>query len=50
MGIVQQLRCPVCSRELRKISGGLCCANRYTFDFARHGYVNLIGGRPIRIR
>ncbi|HSZ40400.1 MAG TPA: hypothetical protein VK817_10610 [Trebonia sp.] len=43
---VPYLRCPVCAGELRMLDGRLACARGHGFDIARHGYVNLISGRP----
>jgi 23S rRNA (guanine745-N1)-methyltransferase len=39
------LRCPICSLDLTAAGGSLKCRNRHSFDIARTGYVNLLGGR-----
>ena len=44
--VVAYLRCPVCFGCLYLGAGRLACDARHSFDVARHGYVNLTGGRP----
>jgi 23S rRNA (guanine745-N1)-methyltransferase len=44
--VVPYLRCPVCAGGLRLTGGQLTCTRGHAFDIARHGYVNLISGRP----
>ena len=44
--VVPRLRCPVCAGALHLDGGRLACALGHSFDVARHGYVNLITGRP----
>jgi 23S rRNA (guanine745-N1)-methyltransferase len=39
------LRCPICRLDLAPSAGVLVCRNRHSFDLARDGYVNLLGGR-----
>lgn len=39
------LRCPVCRAELDTGRTGLVCPAGHAFDMARHGYVDLTGGR-----
>jgi 23S rRNA (guanine745-N1)-methyltransferase len=39
------LRCPVCRLDLAPSAASLVCGNRHSFDIARDGYVNLLGGR-----
>jgi 23S rRNA (guanine745-N1)-methyltransferase len=38
-------RCPVCAGALGRVDRSLRCAKRHSFDLARQGYVNLLGGR-----
>lgn len=38
------LKCPVCGGELNLGERRLLCANSHSFDLAREGYVNLLGG------
>jgi 23S rRNA (guanine745-N1)-methyltransferase len=38
------LACPLCPADLERADGALRCANRHTFDIARHGYVSLLTG------
>ncbi|MBQ1223685.1 MAG: methyltransferase domain-containing protein [Clostridia bacterium] len=41
------LRCPVCGEKLSQNSNTLLCPARHSFDLAKEGYVNLLGGsRP----
>ncbi|MBR6772242.1 MAG: methyltransferase domain-containing protein [Clostridia bacterium] len=41
------LRCPVCGEKLSLTSNSLLCPARHSFDIAKEGYVNLLGGsRP----
>lgn len=42
--LLDVLRCPVCGGPLRRTGTALRCADRHTFDIARQGYVNLLGG------
>lgn len=42
---VPYLRCPVCGGSLHLSAGRLACDTGHSFDVARHGYVNLTGGR-----
>ncbi|MGA5894787.1 putative RNA methyltransferase [Streptomyces venetus] len=39
------LTCPLCPSGLARADGALRCADRHTFDIARHGYVSLLTGR-----
>ena len=38
------LECPVCSQSLAPSDSSLICADQHSFDIARQGYVNLLGG------
>ncbi|WP_051804092.1 putative RNA methyltransferase [Streptomyces sp. NRRL S-474] len=38
------LTCPLCPSGLIRTGGALRCADRHTFDIARHGYVSLLTG------
>jgi 23S rRNA (guanine745-N1)-methyltransferase len=42
--VLDVLRCPVCAGTLGHDGAALRCAARHTFDVARQGYVNLLGG------
>jgi 23S rRNA (guanine745-N1)-methyltransferase len=42
--LLDVLRCPVCAGSLRLAGPSLRCGHRHTFDVARQGYVNLLGG------
>jgi 23S rRNA (guanine745-N1)-methyltransferase len=42
--LLSVLTCPQCPAALQRFSGALRCANRHTFDIARHGYVSLLTG------
>jgi 23S rRNA (guanine745-N1)-methyltransferase len=42
--LLDVLRCPVCAGSLRLAGPSLQCDHRHTFDVARQGYVNLLGG------
>jgi 23S rRNA (guanine745-N1)-methyltransferase len=42
--IVEALCCPVCRGRLRRAGGSLRCPAGHTFDIAKQGYVNLLGG------
>jgi 23S rRNA (guanine745-N1)-methyltransferase len=44
-GIVTRLRCPTCQGTLEVAGSALRCARGHSFDVARHGYVDLSGGR-----
>lgn len=37
-------RCPICSKELKKIEKSLVCPNKHCFDFSKSGYINLLTG------
>jgi 23S rRNA (guanine745-N1)-methyltransferase len=40
------LRCPLCTRPLKRLSRALRCEGGHAFDVARHGYVNFgVGNR-----
>ena len=39
------LRCPHCTEALAEAGRALRCVSGHSFDIARHGYVNLLGGR-----
>ncbi len=41
MNIYENLKCPVCSRELLRVGGSLVCEARHTYDVSKEGYVNL---------
>jgi 23S rRNA (guanine745-N1)-methyltransferase len=43
--VVEVLRCPVCADGLVAAAGVLRCPAGHSFDLARQGYVNLLGGR-----
>jgi 23S rRNA (guanine745-N1)-methyltransferase len=43
--IVAHLRCPVCGGGLAAAGAALRCPSGHSFDLARHGYVDLTGGR-----
>lgn len=43
--VVPRLRCPICAGPLQHEGRRLACSAGHAFDIARHGYVNLIGGR-----
>lgn len=38
------LRCPLCTRPLKRLSQTLRCESGHAFDIARHGYVNFAVG------
>ena len=42
--VVWLLRCPTCGGTLDLSAGALRCNENHTFDVARQGYVNLLGG------
>ncbi|MFF7868388.1 putative RNA methyltransferase [Streptomyces qaidamensis] len=42
--LLSVLTCPQCPAGLEHTRGALRCANRHTFDIARHGYVSLLTG------
>ncbi|PNG16344.1 putative RNA methyltransferase [Streptomyces cahuitamycinicus] len=42
--LLSVLTCPQCPAGLEPVRGALRCANRHTFDIARHGYVGLLTG------
>lgn len=42
--LLSVLTCPQCPAGLAYTRGALRCANRHTFDIARHGYVSLLTG------
>ncbi|MFJ5997047.1 putative RNA methyltransferase [Streptomyces sp. NPDC092370] len=42
--LLSVLTCPQCPARLQRFGGALRCANRHTFDIARHGYVSLLTG------
>ncbi|MFI8889044.1 putative RNA methyltransferase [Streptomyces paradoxus] len=42
--LLSVLTCPQCPAGLEHTPGALRCANRHTFDIARHGYVSLLTG------
>lgn len=42
--VVRLLRCPTCGGALHPSPGSLRCNENHTFDIARQGYVNLLGG------
>lgn len=42
--VVRVLRCPTCAGALHLSPGALRCNENHTFDIARQGYVNLLGG------
>ncbi|PTH87151.1 methyltransferase type 11 [Streptomyces sp. A244] len=42
--LLSVLTCPHCPAGFEHIRGALRCANRHTFDIARHGYVSLLTG------
>lgn len=37
-------RCPICSKELKKIEKSLVCSNKHCFDYSKSGYINLLTG------
>src|SRR5699024_12530066 len=40
--IVDIFRCPICHRSMKVVDfKSLICSNSHTFDFAKHGYVNM---------
>src|SRR5699024_6097387 len=40
--IVDIFRCPICHRSMKVVDfKSLICSNNHTFDFAKHGYVNM---------
>ncbi|GAA0895595.1 methyltransferase domain-containing protein [Pseudonocardia zijingensis] len=43
--VAPRLCCPACDDALHRDGPSLVCAAGHTFDVARQGYVNLIGGR-----
>ncbi len=42
---VTLLRCPLCAGDLHVVQRALACPAGHSFDVARQGYVNLLGGR-----
>ena len=42
------LRCPICRLDLDPRDRSLVCARGHSFDLARSGYINLMGGRSRR--
>ena len=34
--------CPICKKELHKLSSSLKCENNHSFDYSKSGYVNLL--------
>jgi len=42
------LRCPICRLDLDPGDRSLVCARGHSFDLARSGYINLMGGRSRR--
>ncbi|MFB6848123.1 putative RNA methyltransferase [Streptomyces sp. NPDC056373] len=42
--LLSVLTCPLCPAALEHTDGALRCADRHTFDIARHGYVSLLTG------
>ncbi|MGP3921911.1 putative RNA methyltransferase [Streptomyces sp. 8N616] len=38
------LTCPLCPARLESADRALRCANRHTFNIARHGYISLMTG------
>ena len=42
--VVGWLRCPHCVSRLSIVDGAARCSNRHSFDIARQGYLNLLGG------
>lgn len=42
--ILAALTCPLCPARLAPADRTLRCANRHTFDIARHGYISLMTG------
>ncbi|MFD8233317.1 putative RNA methyltransferase [Streptomyces sp. NPDC059696] len=42
--LLSVLTCPLCPSALERTAGALRCAERHTFDIARHGYVSLLTG------
>jgi 23S rRNA (guanine745-N1)-methyltransferase len=43
------LRCPICQCDFAAVAGALVCPNRHSFDIARSGYINLLGGGRRRL-
>lgn len=43
---IPYVRCPVCAGQVRLLGSRLVCSRGHAFDIARHGYVNLVSGRP----
>src|SRR5690625_2473648 len=41
--VVNIFRCPICHQSMKVVDfKSLICSNNHTFDFSKHGYVNML--------